>query len=220
LKKTPQKLQRWRYPSGKVRKEVIYDVDDDHFTDREYFCWYESGNLQSLSLRVSKDERQHLSWNDDGEISLREIDREEEPFNRIVCLSCGEHTLIDGIGNAGFGDAGYMYCDNGSHVFRWDANDPAYRKIVSEETFYPWMISEKQKENFEHRIKPLSDGTRFRFSNFARCAKCAQPIARPLPEVSHLLLHERTIWATPHPQFAPSVSNCVSLTDWLISPRP
>ena len=219
LKKQPQKLQRCYYPSGKVSIEQIRDLDedDDHFTDSEFFRWHESGNLQSLSIPFSKDERQFVSWNEDGEVSHRTIDRKGEPFERIVCLNCGDHTLIDGIGNAGFGDSGYLYNDSGRNVFRWDANDPAYREIVGNQTFYPWLISRQQKNDFENRLKPLPDGSRFRFSNFARCGGCAQTIASPLPNSSWLMLYDRTIWTDSRPSHNDGIGkNAILLSQWLV----
>lgn len=217
LEKTPQKLRRCYYPSGQVWVEEIRDVDDHHFTDFEFLRWQESGTLQTLSLRVSEYERQFVSWSDEGTVSHRRIARRGESFERIVCLACGDHTLIDGMGHAGFGDSGYMYSDTGRHVFRWDANDPAYQDIVGDETFYPWVISQKQKDDFERRIKPLSDGTRFRFSNNARCGACAQPIAPPLPHSSWLVLHDRTIWTDFRQGAAlPTGNKLTSLSEWLV----
>ena len=219
LQKRPQKLQRRYYTSGQVWTEEIRDADDDHFTDREFFRWHESGSLHSLSLRVSKDERQFVSWNGDGEVLHRAIDRKGEAFDRIVCLTCGVHTLIEGMGQAGFGNSGYMYSDNGRHVFRWDANDPAYRNIVGNETFYPWAISQRQKDDFEHQIKSLPDGSRFRFSNFARCGDCTQTIAPPLPNSSWLVLLDRTIWTDFRPiDPVPAGNKAISLAEWLVSP--
>ena len=100
------------------------------------------------------------------------------------------------MGHAGFGDSGFMYSDNGRHVIQWDSYDPAYLKIVGDETFHPWMISRQQKDDFEQRVKPLPDGTRYRFSNYARCGACTQTIAPPLPNSEWLVFHGRTVWTT------------------------
>jgi len=218
LEKRHQKLKRLRYPSGQVLIEEIRDVDDHHFTDSELLRWHESGSLQAISLRVSEYERQFVSWNEDGNVSHRTIDRKAESFDRIVCLNCGDHTLTDGFGHAGFGGSGYMYSDSGRYAFRWDAEDPAYRGIVGDDTFYPWALSLQQKEDFEHRIKPLPDGTRFRFSNVARCGYCAQAIAPPLPNLSYLLLLGRTIWTTFRTHNTVPVGfEAISLSDWVVS---
>ncbi len=217
LDKQPQKLKRRYYPSGQIFTEEIGDVNDHHFTDSELLRWHESGSLQAISLRVSECERQFVNWNEDGNVAHREIDRIGESFDRIVCLACGEHTLVHGMGHAGFGDSGYMYSDSGRHVFRWDANDPAYLEIVGDETFYPWLLSHQQKDDFERRIKPLSDGTRFRFSNFARCGDCNQTIAPPLPRSSWLVFFDRTIWTDFRPKaVCPAGNKTSSLSEWLV----
>ena len=72
--------------------------------------------------------------------------------------------------HAGFGDQGYMYCDQDSTVVTWGAYDPTYVSIVG--NVNPWMLDSAAKRRVEDAIVECPHGGRFSFEALPRCPHC------------------------------------------------
>src|SRR4051794_13458837 len=72
--------------------------------------------------------------------------------------------------HAGFGDQGYMYCDQDSTVVTWSSYDPTYSSL-SDRT-HPWVLDDDAKRRVEDAIIECPHGGRFRFDALPRCPHC------------------------------------------------
>jgi hypothetical protein len=72
--------------------------------------------------------------------------------------------------HAGFGDQGYLYCDQDATVVTWNSYDPTYSGLVGDT--HPWMLDDQQKSRVERSVIACPSGGAFRFSANPRCPYC------------------------------------------------
>jgi hypothetical protein len=93
--------------------------------------------------------------------------------------------------HAGFSDQGFLYNESGNCTLIWSAFDPAYTTIVGGKN--PWSLIVTDREKFESALQPSPDGTRWLFSNPARCMKCSHPVSGPITEAIYYLEYEGSV---------------------------
>lgn len=98
--------------------------------------------------------------------------------------------------HAGFGDKGFLYNEPGNRTLVWSVYDPAYIAIVGGKN--PWALASEDRQRIENALKPSPDGTRWLFSNSARCLKCGHSISGPMGETIYYLEYEGSVNVDPH----------------------
>ncbi len=92
--------------------------------------------------------------------------------------------------HAGFGDEGFLYCEDCPAVLTFSSFDPAYVDLVRE--VHPWMLDTAQQSKVENGLKRCRCGSKFLFRSKPRCPSCGAPLRGSLPEdVHYLILGER-----------------------------
>lgn len=111
----------------------------------------------------------------------------------IYCKSCGHENTFDQPYpyHAGFGDQGFLYNDSGNLTLVWSAFDPAYMPFAPGRN--PPGLSPEQQQNLENALREAPTGGKWRFSNPARCAKCANAISGPITETIYYLVYPNSI---------------------------
>lgn len=96
---------------------------------------------------------------------------------RAVCPHCHtEFTYYQR--HAGFGEEGYIYCDQDEVVLTWGMFDPKYRDITQKP---PWTLAHDEGSLVEKALKPCPFGGRFAFGNPPLCPTCFKDISTVVP---------------------------------------
>ena len=97
----------------------------------------------------------------------------------VTCPACGFGNVFQQPYpyHAGVGNQGFLYNEAGNRTLTWSSSDPDYVAVAGQKQ--PWALTEPERHEFEDRLPPAPDGTRWLFRNPARCVKCAHPISEP-----------------------------------------
>ena len=111
----------------------------------------------------------------------------------ISCPICGHKNDFeqDYPYHAGFGNQGFLYNDAGNLTLVWSSFDPAYEKIVG--NAHPWVLTAKQQMLLEGALRDAPSGGQWRFTNSARCLKCASPISGSITETIYYLRYPGSV---------------------------
>jgi hypothetical protein len=122
-----------------------------------------------------------------------------QPMVTVNCSACGFKNDFEQPYpfHAGFGNQGFLYNDAGNLALVWSSFDPAYEAIVG--NWHPWALTTEQQTNFEKALREAPSGGRWRFSNPARCLKCAKPISGPITETIYYFQYPGSVDADRSP---------------------
>ena len=111
----------------------------------------------------------------------------------IDCTSCGHKSEFDQPYpiHAGFSNQGFLYNDEGNLTLIWSSFDPAYEAIVGKQ--HPWMLAVEDQRSLEAALRPAPSGGNWRFTNSARCVKCAKAISGPITQTIYYVLYPGSI---------------------------
>ena len=119
----------------------------------------------------------------------------------VTCSHCGASNVFNQpyVYHAGFGDQGFLYSELGTCTLVWSAFDPDFESLVGKHN--PWVLSREKQQIVEDALQPAPDGSRWLFSNPARCLTCGHPISGPMIETIYYLEYEHSINVDPlgHP---------------------
>src|SRR5208283_3069572 len=95
----------------------------------------------------------------------------------VPCKHCGASNVFNQryAYHAGFGDQGFLYSEAGTCTLVWSAYDPDFEALVGKHN--PWVLSREKQQILENALQPAPDGSRWLFSNPARCLTCGHPIS-------------------------------------------
>lgn len=94
--------------------------------------------------------------------------------------------------HAGFGNQGYMYCDQDETVLTWDTYVDPYSKLTSK---HPWMLDSADQSRVEAALKPCPYGGSFAFANPSLCPFCHESIAFLVPSKEYFIVAGRRVEA-------------------------
>jgi len=111
----------------------------------------------------------------------------------VSCTHCGASNVFNQpyAYHAGFGDQGFLYSESGTCTLIWSAYDPAFEALVGKRN--PWVLSRERQQILENALQPAPDGSRWLFSNPARCLTCGRPISGPMSQTIYYLEYEGSI---------------------------
>jgi uncharacterized protein len=121
----------------------------------------------------------------------------------VTCPHCGHGNVFAQPYpyHAGYGNQGFLYSEAGDCTLTWSSFDREYAAVVGAKQ--PWALTDADREALEARLAPAPDGTRWLFSNPARCKQCHAPISGPMTETLYYLRNDCTVdrdirsgWAT------------------------
>jgi hypothetical protein len=119
----------------------------------------------------------------------------------VPCPHCGGSNVFNQpyAYHAGFGDQGFLYNGPGTCTLIWSAYDPEFEALVGRHN--PWALSREKQRTVEEALQPAPDGSRWLFSNPARCRTCGHAISGPMGETIYYLEYEVSIDVDPlgHP---------------------
>jgi len=105
----------------------------------------------------------------------------------ITCPKCDRAFHIDQKYpyHAGFGNEGFLYCEECPNLVVFGSYDPRYTTIVGK--VHPWMLSDAEKEKVQEQLKACPCGGHFRFTAKPRCPLCNQVVPSILPDYIHYI---------------------------------
>jgi membrane protease YdiL (CAAX protease family) len=89
------------------------------------------------------------------------------------------------------GGQGFLYNETGNCTLTWSSFDQDYAGTVGGKP--PWALTDADREALEARLMPSPDGTRWLFSNPARCLRCGSPISGSATETPYYLRYPCTV---------------------------
>ena len=116
----------------------------------------------------------------------------------VKCPQCGHQNVFNQpyAYHAGFGNQGFLYNETGTCTLIWSSFDPAYEALVGQK--HPWVLGPKDQKALEEALRPSPDGTRWLFSNPARCTECGHSIGEPIGSNVHYLEYDGSVDLDPH----------------------
>lgn len=93
--------------------------------------------------------------------------------------------------HAGIATQGFLYNETGNRTLTWSSYDPEYVSVVGRQ--HPWALAPEDRKRLEDRLAPAPDGTRWLFTNPARCVRCGHPISGPMTETIYYLRYDGSI---------------------------
>ena len=111
----------------------------------------------------------------------------------VQCTGCGARNVFNQpyAYHAGFGDQGFLYNESGTCTLIWSAFDPTFQTLVGRAN--PWVLSRAKQQILEDALQPAPDGSRWLFSNPARCLTCGRPISGPMSQTIYYLEYEGSV---------------------------
>jgi hypothetical protein len=107
-----------------------------------------------------------------------QLDKGDPRDGAATCPHCGQRFTFRKY-HSGFGDEGFMYCDNDECVLTWSFYGPnRYRQIIPR---LPWTLSDDDKRIVEASLKSCPFGGTFSFSNPPLCPVCFNDISAAVP---------------------------------------
>ncbi len=115
----------------------------------------------------------------------------------VPCTHCGASNVFNQphAYHAGFGDQGFLYSESGTCTLVWNAYDPDFQALVGRRS--PWVLSREKQQILEDALHPAPDGSRWLFSNPARCLTCGRPISGPMSQTIYYLEYDGSINVDP-----------------------
>ena len=111
----------------------------------------------------------------------------------IRCPRCGKDNIFDQpyMYHAGFSDQCFMYSDSGRHTLVWSCYDPVVKRFCTASK----RLSEdvESRKRFEQALAPAPDGSRWQFTNPAKCLHCPGTIAGSILQQIYYLVYPDSI---------------------------
>lgn len=111
----------------------------------------------------------------------------------VTCPNCGFGNVFQQPHpyHAGIAAQGFLYSGTGHHALIWSSYDPAYAAVVGNQ--HPWALPPEDRKKLEERLAPAPDGSRWLFSNPARCLQCGHPISGPITDTIYYLRNDGSL---------------------------
>lgn len=110
----------------------------------------------------------------------------------ISCPHCKKPISVRGIYHAGFGDEGFLYCNNDSTVLTFSAYDENYEKLVPKKMPWPPRVggelTKREQGLIEQHLRPCPCGGSFKFKNKPRCPSCGKSIERLIDSIHYIVI--------------------------------
>ena len=115
----------------------------------------------------------------------------------VRCTYCGASNVFNQpyAYHAGFGDQGFLYNESGTRTLIWSAYDPDFTALVGRHN--PWAMSTQKQQILENALQSAPDGSRWLFSNPARCMTCGHAISGPMSETIYYLEYDGSVNVDP-----------------------
>jgi uncharacterized protein len=108
----------------------------------------------------------------------------------VTCPNCGQDNVFQQPYpyDAGLANQGFLYSETGHCTLTWSEFDPEYAAVAGRR--HPWGLGQADQERLEARLPPAPDGTRWLFSNPARCLRCGHPISGSIRDTTYYLRYD------------------------------
>jgi membrane protease YdiL (CAAX protease family) len=111
----------------------------------------------------------------------------------VTCPNCGFGNVFRQPHpyHAGIAAQGFLYSGDGHRTLTWSSYDPEYAAVVGKQ--HPWALPPEDRKRLEERLTPAPDGSRWLFSNPARCLQCGYPISGPITDTIYYLRYDGSV---------------------------